>query len=159
MLVLLLACYRRLTGVIIMSAAGVPFSLGKCILWPSQLALWLGLLLQTVPHPYWSVPEDKLQQLQQEVCGLMQQRQAPARQLARLAGLLVSVKEALPLPQLLASSIYLVLQGLQTWQDVLPLPDQLHSFMAWLQPRLQPGALNVNGNRWLKQPSPCCSCS
>lgn len=157
------ACYRCLTGVMMMAALGIFFSPGKCELWPVQLLRWLGMQLQTVPSVFYSIPEDKLRALHALVVELQQQRRQQGgegggtlpRRLARLAGMLVSVTVATPLPRLLERALYLVLRERTSWRAVMPLPMQLDFFLRWMEPMLRPGADScLNGRCWLKAPKP-----
>lgn len=147
------ACYRCLTGVMMMGAAGVVFSLDKCELWPQQLVKWLGLLLHTTPFPHYSVPEGKLQRLYDMIVQLQQRQEASARELAQLAGKIVSLAAAIQLPRLLARALYLTITGHAAWEQLLQLPHQLQFFLRWLRPLVQPGGPDcINGERWLKEP-------
>jgi len=66
-----------------------------------------------------------------------------------MAGLLVSVAEATPLPRLLERALYLVLKQRSTWDAIMPGDSRLQAFLRWLWPLLTPGA--SNGPCWLKE--------
>lgn len=144
------ACYRCLTGVLLFSAAGVFFSIPKSVLWPQQQLKWLGLLLHSSPWPYWSVPEDKMRDIEGLIAGLLQQGCSSATLLAQLAGKLVSIQDAAPLPHLVADALFIAIKDYQAWQQIMPLPGRLELFLGWLQQQLPA----LNGSKWFKQPRP-----
>jgi hypothetical protein len=149
------ACFRSLTGVMMMAAAGICFGADKCSLWPMKLLKWLGMLLHTSPSVFYSIPEDKLAFLHSQVAGLIQQGSCTAQQLASLAGLLVSVAPATPLQRLLERALYLVIRERRSWEEAMPVGSHLLNFLCWLEPLVRPGSATcINGSCWLKEPRP-----
>lgn len=130
----------------IVCALGFHLGLPKCILWPQRRLRYLGMMLH-LDTLCCSVPDQKLQKFVQAVDDVVQMQCPTARQLASVAGMLISFAVAVPLGKLYTKSLFEALSGKQSWDQVLPLGVKLREHLLWLRAYV----LDNNGHRWFKR--------
>ncbi len=117
--------------------------LAKCVLWPSQLLRYLGLLLNLLGASV-AIPQDKLAKFEELGKGVEVAPQDSRRLLARLAALLVSFYMAVPLGPLYTQQLFQALAGVADWDALFAPEVELRQHIAWLR-RYIP---QHNGKRW-----------
>ncbi len=104
----------------LLAQLGFTVSLKKSALIPSQLVRFLGLLFSSKEFRYF-VPPDKLEKVQKafnEAAKLAVAGKAiPVRQLARLAGLLISLRLAVAPARVMSRALYSQIENTRTWAD------------------------------------------
>ena len=101
------------TSNLLLTALGFTLSLRKCSLPLSTAVTFRGMDLDSQQGTC-RVPADKLQYFLQQAQQLLSRRQVSARQLASLAGMLVSFQPALPFAMMQARTFYEALHGQPT---------------------------------------------
>lgn len=132
----------------ILAALGFYLRPDKCQLRPTLRLRFLGLEVDTSMLKFW-VPQDKLQRFV-PLAEEMLQPGSPLcdRDLARLAGMLLSFTLAVDVAPLLARSLYLAMTGQGRWDEVYPTPEELHSWLEWCVSMVQ----LYNGTRMFRRP-------
>ncbi|KAK9835791.1 hypothetical protein WJX74_008200 [Apatococcus lobatus] len=114
------ALFHALTWVMALTALGFHLSVEKCQLLPGLTGIFLGVLLDAMRGMTF-VPADKLSYFLQQAEQLQQTPQVTARQLAKVAGLLVSFRPAVPMAPPYATGLFKAMMGSQGWDaDMLP---------------------------------------
>lgn len=130
----------------IVCALGFHLGLAKCVLWPCQHLKYLGMLL-ALDTLQCSVPGQKLERFVREVDDAMRMDVITARQLARIAGMLVSFAMAVPLGKLYTRQLFWALSGKTTWDQALPVGIDLRQHLSWLRLYVP----THNGQRWFQR--------
>ena len=110
--------FRTVTLLMVLTALGFDLSWEKCELLPVQCGKFLGLVVDTVACQL-SVPADKVQRIKNSIGTVLQQQQATNRQLAGIAGMLMSAAPALHMAPLYLRSLYFACASLAAWISVL----------------------------------------
>ena len=143
------AMFHALTWVMALSALGFHLSVEKCQLLPALTGIFLGMLLDAMRRMTF-VPADKLNYFLQQAEQLQQMPQVTARQLAKVAGLLVSFTPAVPMAPLYAKGLFKAMTGSQGWDANMLLSELPLQDLKWWQQNLE----RANGRRWdLQRPS------
>lgn len=82
----------------------------KCQLRPSQLLQFLGMMIDTVGMRFF-IPEQKLESFRQETEALWAAEQYTLRELARVAGKLISFQPAVSIAPVLARGLFMLMKG------------------------------------------------
>jgi hypothetical protein len=130
----------------IVCALGFHLGLAKCVLWPSQHLKYLGMLL-ALDTLQCSIPEQKLQRFGQAVDEAVGADVITARQLARVAGMLVSFAVAVPLGKLYTRQLFWALTGKASWDEAFPVGAELRQHLLWLHSYVP----EHNGQRWFQR--------
>lgn len=116
----------------ILCALGAHFSLNKCSFGPNSLVRYQGMLIDLHSCSI-SIPEEKVNlfcSLTKELCSTPT---TTARQLARLAGILVSFHVALPLGQLLTHELFSAIANPSpSWDSPICMSLNTKLFLSWL---------------------------
>ena len=124
----------------ILSALGFFLSWPKCQLPPQQSGKFLGLIVNAATSSF-GVPADKLQYLQQLIAVCLEAQSVTPRQMAKVAGVLISVKPAVHMAPLYTRLLFKAMsEGACSWDD--PLPELSREFakvdlLYWQQHLLQ----------------------
>lgn len=130
----------------IVCALGFHLGLAKCVLWPCQHLKYLGMLL-ALDTLQCSIPEQKLQKFVQALDEAVSEDVITARQLARIAGMLVSFAPAVPLGKLYTRRLFWALSGKATWDEAFPVGADLRQHLSWLRSYVP----SHNGQRWFQR--------
>lgn len=96
----------------------------KCCWDPSQIARWLGFILNSCDGCL-SVPPEKIDCLKEKLAAVAQSECIQARQLASVIGTLISMSMAIgPVTRLMTRAMYAVLESRRGWHDRLLLTEQ-----------------------------------
>lgn len=132
---------------LLLTALGLYLSVPKCQLDPRLRALYLGMVLCTSPDCT-EVLLYKLQYFAAQLTQLQAKGTASPRDLASMAGMLMSFKPGMPIAPLYTRGLYSSLagqtQGREVWGQQLPLSDLSLADMAWWVENL----LSVNRSMW-----------
>ena len=107
--------------VTLMAALGFTLSLTKCQLIPKQTAKFLGMLVHADRQAF-EVPPDKVAALERLVVELSSEKGVTKRQLAQLAGRVVSMALAVSRAPLHSRMVARAMVGLEDWDTALPDP-------------------------------------
>ena len=108
-----------MTLLCLLTALGFYLSWEKCELLPVQHGKFLGLEVDTVACQL-SVPADKVQRIKDSIHSKQQQQQATSRQLAGIAGMLMSAAPALHMAPLYLRSLHHAMQPEAGWDTLMP---------------------------------------
>lgn len=124
------ACWLDIFVVVrILCALGFHSGLAKCVLWPMQQVRYLGLLLQ-LDIMRCAVPEDKLAKFVAAIDALIAAPTVTARELARVAGYLISFSLPVPLGVLYTRRLFMATAGqLPGWDDAFPAGASLQAHL------------------------------
>lgn len=106
--------YRMRTMVLLYAALGFFLSLDKCSLLPKHQNKFLGLIVDA-QHLTFIVPAEKVVRYKAAAAEFLQRQQCSARQVAQLAGLLLSFAPAVALAPLFTRELYNAIAGTQDW--------------------------------------------
>ena len=129
----------------LLAALGWTLSIPKCQLEPTQLAKFLGLMVDLAQRAF-LVPGEKLRMLARQVDGLAAQSLISDRDIARLAGTVMALSPALELAPLLARGMMKAMQGQQRWDELYPTPAAFVADMTLLVDTAKAKA--GEGRRW-----------
>lgn len=101
--------FRTITLLLVLTALGFHLSWENCDLIPIQRGKFLGLVVDTVACQL-LVPADKVSRIKDSIHTVQQQKQATSRQLAGIAGMLMSAAPALHMAPLYLRSLYNAMQ-------------------------------------------------
>jgi hypothetical protein len=93
------------------------------------------------------VPEKKLQKFDAAVSELLSSTHVTPRQLCSVAGMVVSFALAVPLGRLYTHQLYLAITGVLSWDQALPVGDELKQHLMWLKHYVPAH----NGNHWFRR--------
>jgi hypothetical protein len=130
--------FRSMTGALLLSALGFFFSLPKCELHPVQQCCFLGIDISTTTIDsrgrvfcQYKVPQDKMDYFIAKAHELLSTSNATPRMVSSVAGLLMSFKVAIPMAPLYVRGMYQVLQGVDSWDRILQLPQACRLDLEW----------------------------
>lgn len=124
-----LAEFQIYTITLMKWALGFTLSIPKCIFLPTQVAPFLGMVVD-VPNLRFLLPEAKITEFQELVSNLGQN--STKRQLAKVAGKLVSYAPAVGLSKLYAQVLYKVMKTRFGWDELYPTPAELIDTLKWV---------------------------
>lgn len=138
--------FRTITLLLVLTALGFHLSWEKCELLPIQRGKFLGLVVDTVACQL-LVPADKVARIKDSIQKVQQQKQATSRQLASIAGMLMSAAPALHMALLYLRSLYNAMQP-EAGQDTLVTQIDLteDDLQHWLE-----NIDTCNGKTWLRR--------
>ncbi len=128
-----LALFQVYTIVLMKWALGFTLSVPKCIFEPTKLAPFLGMMVD-IENLRFLLPEQKVAEFQTLVGNLGME--ATKRQLARVAGKLISYAPAVGLSKLYAQVLYKVMKGQFEWDVLYPTPMELVQTLKWVAEKL-----------------------
>ncbi len=140
--------FQMLTIVMILTSLGFFFSLPKCQLPPSQSGKFLGLIVNAKGCSF-EVPADKIEYILQLVEGGLQAPTISSRQLAKIAGVLLSVKAAVHMAPLYSRCLFRAMSFTLPWDN--PIPEEDHKFAASDLSYWKTLLAHSNGKSWLKR--------
>ena len=106
--------YRVKTVVLLLTALGFYLSWDKCTFTPVQQGKFLGLIVNSKSSEF-GVPEDKSRYIQSGITAVLQQQSATPRQLASIAGMLLSIAPAVHMAPLYTRTLYQAMRSAQGW--------------------------------------------
>lgn len=130
----------------IMCALGFHLGIAKCVLWPQQSLLYLGLILD-LAHLSCRVPDKKLQKFAMTIIDVLSGSAVTPRLLSRIAGMVISFALAVPFGKLYTRQLYLAMTGKLSWDQALPIGKELHQHLLWLQSYVS----SHNGCHWFRR--------
>jgi hypothetical protein len=133
----------------LLESLGWYLSLPKCQLAPTQLALFLGMLVDLKERAF-RIPEGKAKALVGLVGELSSDSAVTDRGIAKLAGKVMALGPALELAPLMARSFMKAMQGKTRWDQVYPSPAALKADMRLLVELMKRSA--GVGKRWALRP-------
>ena len=119
----------------------------KMQLWPERQVEFLGFLLNLLDRTI-AVPENKLVYLERRLGEWLEATSLTPRDLARFAGLLVSIQPAIPFAKGLTQPCMAFLAGTSSWDEELPPPAETRVIMKWMRDHLR----EWNGTHWYAYP-------
>lgn len=133
-------------------ALGLCHSVPKCHLLPQQRQQFLGLIVDAQQGRLW-VPQEKIHYFRQQLQRALDSGSGTPRQLASLAGMLLSFQPAMHMAPLFARGLFGMLSGQQLQWDVnTPLPQLALQDLHWWAQNLEA----ANGSRmWRRQATLC----
>lgn len=120
----------------------------KMQLWPQRWVEFLGFMLDLEKRTI-SIPESKLAYLERRLGEWLAQGDLSSRDLARFAGLLISIQPAIPFSKGLARDALRALVGAEDWDAVMPPPEGVKRIMEWLLGHMRAW----NGTHWYAYPA------
>ena len=131
----------------LLAALGFYLRPDKCQLRPVQLLKFLGLMVDSAAMKFW-VPPDRLQRFAAKAVRLLQPFSTVTdRQLASLAGKLLSFSLAVDIAPLLARGLYHAMVGRSRWDESRLTSQELWEQLQWCTHLL----LRFNGTRMIKR--------
>ncbi len=128
-----LAEFQIYTIVLMKWALGFTISIPKCVLVPTKEAPFLGMIVDLAKLRF-LLPESKVADFQAMVQNLG--KLATKRQLAKVAGKLISYAPAVGLSKLYAQVLYKVMKGQYGWDTLYPTPGDLIDTLTWVAEKL-----------------------
>jgi len=104
----------------ILTALGLFLSISKCQLLALPTGKFLGLIVNA-PERKFEIPIDKKEYILKLIEEALQANQLTARQLARIAGVLLSVKEAVHMAPLYTRLLFRAISAAEGWEAVCPM--------------------------------------
>ena len=129
----------------LLASLGFTLSLPKCQLEPSQLAKYLGLLVDLLMRRF-QVPAAKVEQLSALVQECQQAGYLSNRLVAKVAGKVMALSPAIELAPLLARDMWKLSQG-SGWDDVYTTPQAFNADLELMVELLA----RSNGRNWAKR--------
>lgn len=120
----------------------------KMALWPGEEVEFLGFLLDLVRRVI-AVPEAKLAYIERRIREWLAQGDLSPRDMARFAGLLVSIQPAIPFSKGLARDALRACVGAINWDEAFMPPPALRVVMQWLLDHMRAW----NGTHWYTYPA------
>ena len=142
------AQFQMLTNIMVLTALGFFLSLPKCQPPPVQSGKFLGLLINTKFCAF-EVPEDKVVYIMQLIEECLQAQSVSSRQLAQVAGVLLSVKGAEHMAPLYCRCLFRAMCGTSPWDS--PIPDCDREFAASDLRYWKDLLAHGNGKSWVKR--------
>lgn len=131
----------------LLAALGFYLRPDKCQLRPAQRVKFLGLIADAAQLKFW-VPQEKLDRLAAQAERLLQLgSQHSDRDLASVAGRLLSSSLAVDIAPLLARSLYHAMVGQGRWGELRETPEELRTTLRWCVDM----TLRYNGSRMFKR--------
>lgn len=138
--------FRTMTLLMLLTALGFHLSWEKCQLLPVQSGKFLGLVVDTVACQL-LVPADKLERITSSIHTVQQQQQATSRQLAGIAGMLMSAAPALHMAPLYLRSLYCAMHPEAGWDSLVPQLELTKEDLQYWSENLEA----CNGKSWLRR--------
>lgn len=126
---------------------GAHFSLPKCQLEPLQVAAWLGFVVDSISETF-SISEKKLAKIVGALQSVLQADVITARDLAEMAGKLVSVAPAVLSALLFVRPFFAAMKGKESWDVAFDSPDAVKETARLFLSKLP----EWNGRRWYSYP-------
>ena len=120
----------------------------KMQLWPERKVEFLGFMMDLEKREV-SIPQKKMDYILRRVGEWEAQGAMSTQDLARLAGLLVSIQPAIPISKALAHQCFRAISGAGTWREAFPTPEYVQQLLQWLMENLAAW----NGQHWYKYPA------
>ena len=120
----------------------------KMQLWPERSVEFLGFLLDLVSRRI-SIPDKKLRYILRRVREWLEMDELAATDMARLAGLLISIQPAVPISRALAHDCFKAVSGATSWREAFPTPEYIKVLLTWLSDNLE----LWNGQHWYTYPA------
>ena len=139
-----LALFQLATILRLLGALGFTISKKKLQL-PAQKVQFLGMLIDLLKQLF-EVPEEKVLAFKELVEQLGQQVRVNDRQLAKVAGKMVSFRWAVGMAPLYAQLLFKAYQGKGSWDELYPTPALAVEDMQWFASRLDAW----NGKSWVQ---------
>ena len=124
-------------------ALGFTLSLHKCVLTPTQLIQFLGLIVDLKQQRF-LLPQQKVRAFRDLVAAIEASPQVTARMLAQAAGRLISFAPAVGLSPLYARAVYHVMTGKSKWDALFDTPAEVVQALRWVADHLDAW----NGHKW-----------
>jgi hypothetical protein len=122
-----LAClWQSLFAVLLQAALGGFHGLAKCQIDPIQEIKWLGFMIDSVKKRF-VVGTSKLDKLKQFLTSILIKPSISARDLAQVAGKIISLSPAVARAALYSRTFFEAIKGSATWDAVFPNPSQVKS--------------------------------
>lgn len=143
-----LAKKEALVVLMIFTALGLFLSIPKCQLLAQPTGKFLGLLVNAADSKF-EIPEEKRAYILQLLQDALQRESISARQMAKIAGVLLSVKEAVHMAPLYTRLLFRALSATYDWDSPVPelerqfAQDDLHHWKDYL--------IKQNGKSWLRR--------
>lgn len=132
------ALFHSGTFTMLLTALGFTFSISKCCFLPCQLLKFRGLLLDSL-QGLCSIPADKLEYCMQKAAQLLSRGRVSVKDLASVAGMIVSFQPAMPFAMMQARAYYEAIGG-QPWDSkVVQINAVLRDEMAFWLGRMREG--------------------
>lgn len=100
-----------------MGALGAYLGLPKCHLIPEQILKWLGFLIDTCEEKF-AVGESKLEKIKAVLEEVIRNPNTTSRNLARVAGKIVSTSPAIMPAALFSRSLFQAIKGKLSWDQI-----------------------------------------
>ena len=127
----------------VLTLLGAVFSWPKCHFLPQREGPWLGFLIDTVGQRFTVAPA-KMDKLRSALQALLDATDVTPRELAKVAGKIISVSPAVLPAALYSRPLFAAIQGKLTWDDVFPTPHAAKETAQLFLDRLP----EWNGRRW-----------
>ena len=120
----------------------------KMQMWPGRVVEFLGFLLDLIARTI-SLPEDKLAYIERRLREWVARGELTARDLARFAGLLISIQPAIPFSKGFARDALRATIGTVRWDEAMPPVPAVLETMSWLLQHMR----QWNGTHWYAYPA------
>ena len=143
-----LARREALIVLMVMTALGLFLSVQKCQLLAQPTGKFLGLLVNAADSKF-EIPREKKDYILQLLNDNLQKDSISARQLAKVAGVLLSVKEAVHMAPLYTRLLFRALSAMQAWDS--PVPELERHFAREDLQHWRDYLLKQSGKSWLRR--------
>jgi hypothetical protein len=143
-----LAClWQALLAVLLQSALGGFHGLAKCQIEPVLIIKWLGFMIDSV-HERFKVGTPKLDKLKFCLSETLAKQTVSARDLAQIAGKIISLSPAVAPACLYTRAFFQAIQGSLSWDALFPNPAEVRSTLQFWFDNLD----SFNGRPWWPRP-------
>jgi hypothetical protein len=143
-----LAClWQSLLSVLLQASLGGFHGLAKCQIEQVQLIKWLGFMLDSVRQRF-EVGTSKLEKLKDFLRFVLSKPAVSARDLAQVAGKIISLSPAVAPAALYTRSFFQAIKGHTSWDALYPNPAEVTEALAFWLENLD----RFNGRPWWPQP-------
>ena len=118
-----LAKQEGLIVLMVLTALGLFLSIPKCQLLPKPTGKFLGLVINAIKSSF-EISTEKREYILQLIQEGLQMDEISARQLAKIAGVLLSVKEAVHMAPLYTRLLFRAMPTTPTWDSIVPELDR-----------------------------------
>ena len=140
--------FNTATVHLLLAALGWALSTKKLQLSPAQQFEFLGLRAQLKAPARFVVPEQKMSAILQLLRALISKQEITFREIAQVAGKIISIRRAVHLAPLICRELWSALVGVASWDEVFQSPAGCLTTFQYLEEHLE----EMNGHRiWARQ--------
>jgi hypothetical protein len=139
--------WQAVLAVLLQASLGGFHGLAKCQIEPVQLIKWLGFMLDLVRERF-EVGAQKLDKLKDFLRSILSKKAVSARDLAQVAGKIISLSPAVAPAALYTRSFFQAITGHTSWDALFPNPAEVREALTFWLDNLD----RFNGRPWWPEP-------